>query len=376
LVEAAHDGNGDWDEWSERVLSAATQLFVSPLVNLGVARRGEHAFECLGSASGKLGAHGFSLRIMLPKIPGGDMDPFPRCPRLVSTVREMLGVNAPRAYLQQFLLATGAQDILGLVAIVDDLSFSIGAPDTQYITLKASERRLLAQVTLHLETGLRLRSQPGTEIAVLHPDGRLLHAESAVADTAELSSKFTRHVTHVERQRTRQGRQSPDALETWNALISGSWGLVERIDSDGKRYYVIVDTPRAPRLRALTALEAEIVEKSARGLSGKAVAYSLGVSESTVSHSLTKAAFKLGVPGRTELVALVAQLLGIGLVLSNTSELTSAEQDVLSLVRLGWTNAAIAKHRQRSERTVANQVASLMNKFQAPSRRSLASISE
>jgi DNA-binding CsgD family transcriptional regulator len=154
-------------------------------------------------------------------------------------------------------------------------------------------------------------------------------------------------------------------------LISGSWGLVERVESDGKRHYLIVETARARRLLALTGLEAEIVELSARGLTGKAVAYALGVSRPSVSHALSAAAFKLGLPSRTELVRLVAELLGTG-QLKNTVALTAAERDVLTLVRLGWTNATIARVRGRSEHTVANQVSALLKKLGAPSRRVLA----
>ena len=49
-------------------------------------------------------------------------------------------------------------------------------------------------------------------------------------------------------------------------------------------------------------------------------------------------------------------------------ELTAAERDVLARVARGESNAAIAKARKTSVRTIANQVASLLRKTGAASR--------
>lgn len=56
------------------------------------------------------------------------------------------------------------------------------------------------------------------------------------------------------------------------------------------------------------------------------------------------------------------------------SGFTSAERAVLELVREGLTNAEIASHRGTSERTIANQVASMLKKSRTPSRRALAAL--
>ena len=111
------------------------------------------------------------------------------------------------------------------------------------------------------------------------------------------------------------------------------------------------------------------------GVSGalKPVAYALGISHPSVSKTLTNGALKLGISSRTRLVGLVAQLLGLGASRNPPRDrLTKAEHDILALVRLGWQNAAIAQARGRSERTVANQIASLLHKLDVPSRRALA----
>ena len=370
LVEAAHDGNGDWQAWCETLLAGAKPLLTSSMVNLGLARRREHHFEFVAGASDNLPQLYEYYRSQTPRIPATDADPLWRFPRLVSTMNAILGPDPSSYHVQQFMKMSGAPDVLGLVAVVDDLSLMIGAPHGERIALGVSERRLLSQVTLHVEAGLRLRAHPGTEIAILDPSGRLLHAEGIMRNAAQL--RFGRHVTNVERGRTRKMRQSPAALDAWSALVSGNWGLVERVDSDGRRFYAVLATQRSSRILALTQLEAGVLELSARGLSGKAVAYALGVGATVVSRSLSIGCVKLGARNRTELVGLVAQLLGTSRIHKDTERLTSAERDVLKLVRLGWQNATIAQTRGRSERTVANQVSALLRKLDAPSRRALA----
>jgi len=54
--------------------------------------------------------------------------------------------------------------------------------------------------------------------------------------------------------------------------------------------------------------------------------------------------------------------------------MTPAEREVLELVRQGFSNRAIAQVRGRAERTVANQVASMLRKLQVASRRALATL--
>jgi DNA-binding NarL/FixJ family response regulator len=181
-------------------------------------------------------------------------------------------------------------------------------------------------------------------------------------------------VASVERERTRARRVRIDAVDAWTALASGRWVLAEREERGIGRYYSIVEAGRAYSLRALTDVEMRVAELSARGLSGKAVSYALGVAPATVCKYLASAALKLGFDNRTRLVQAVSALLGAGPEPEARAALTQSELDVLNLVRRGWSNARIASERQRSERTVANQVSALLHKLQAPSRRALASM--
>lgn len=108
-----------------------------------------------------------------------------------------------------------------------------------------------------------------------------------------------------------------------------------------------------------------------KGLASKAVAYALGISEAAVSRRLATAAAKLGFVSRGELVRIAAILTMDPRAHMGAADLTPAEQEILRMLELGLSNADVARARARSVRTIANQVASLLRKTGAPSRRAL-----
>lgn len=126
-------------------------------------------------------------------------------------------------------------------------------------------------------------------------------------------------------------------------------------------------------LCALSARETRVLELVARGASGKEVAFTLGVAESTVSGSLRDVATRIGATSSTTLAAVAARMVSERPRISD-SAFTSAERAVLALVREGLTNAEIAARRGTTERTIANQVASMLKKARAPSRRALVAL--
>ncbi len=369
IIEAAHLGQGDWRAWVGHIAEAAAPFLANGPVNVGVGRRRESHYEVLGGASRSPEIERYIISLA-PQLPGTTLDPLWRCPRHVSTAMEELGTD-PHPILRQILASVGGRDMLGLVAIVDDHSLSIGAPYHADVALGPSERRLLTQIALHMEAGLRVRLRPHDLVAVLGTNGRLLHAEGAATQTGD-RARLSEHVKRVERCRASRTGRDERALDAWSALVAGEWGLVEREERGLGRHYAVIETSRASRLRALTSLETHATELSARGLTGKMIAYALGITPSSVSKALAGAALKLGVGTRTRLVQIVARLLAVGPAPGQDPKLTAAERDVLGLIRLGWTNKAIAEARGRSERTIANQVAALLRKMEQPSRRALA----
>lgn len=370
LIEAAHSGDGDLRVWTQELFTAARPLFGAPGLNLGIGRRAEKSWELLAAASDSATAMAWWGRAMSGIAPAA-LDSFARFPNLVGSVLGLVGAGPMPTDAQDFMEAMACRDVLGMVALVDDYSLSFGSPQPERVTLTRSEHSLLEQVTLHVETGLRLRVRPASQLAILRPDGRLIHAEGSARQHARTRHHLSAHVGNVERGRGHRQRQQAESVQAWSALISGHWGLVERDEPSIGRHYAVLETTRASHLRALSVLEAHAIELSARRLTGKNVAYALGVTPATVSKLLASATLKLGLRNRTELVQLAARLLNVGFD-AGPAKLTPTERDVLALVRFGWTNARIAQERKRSERTVANQVASLLEKLAVPSRRALA----
>jgi DNA-binding NarL/FixJ family response regulator len=238
----------------------------------------------------------------------------------------------------------------------------------------AFARLVLARVRVHLETALRMRFSPGLKpTAILTPGGRIEHLVAA-SSIGDARLPLSRQVARIESVRSiRRRADCADALAGWRALVEGRWSLAERVDSDGKRfYYAFENAPDAPRYGALTRSEAQLLDQSARGLSGKHTAYALGVSESTVSRGLASAAARLGFASVADLVRVAARALRgeVEAPLPDTG-LTIAETEVLALVQRGDSNRQIAESRHASVRTVANQVAAILRKTGAPNRRAL-----
>jgi DNA-binding NarL/FixJ family response regulator len=126
--------------------------------------------------------------------------------------------------------------------------------------------------------------------------------------------------------------------------------------------------------RALGEREASVLELSARGMPGKLVAYTLGISQAMVSRALATAAAKVGCGSRNALVRLAADVLRPDGLTASALDLTSTEREVLQMLRAGWSDAAIAAARGTSTRTASNQVGALLRKTGLASRRGLAAL--
>jgi len=287
----------------------------------------------------------------------------------MSSIRHELPPNVD-AFVQGFLQRVGLKDLVGLVVHPEPhISVVVSVGLTHIGALSRHRQKLLSQLGLHFETAIRLRRRPEIVRAVVRPDGKVLHRESGAPDSARIAS----HVTSIERARTRRERQSPDAIDLWHGLVSGEASLVERTEVGSRRHYLVVDNPPARHhVRALSPSELDVVSYAARGLSAKLIGYGLGLTPSTVSKRLARAAGKIGVATRTELVRLAAMFTRDPRSGFDDVVLTAAEREVLDLLQRGLSNADIASLRNRSVRTIANQVAKLLRKTTSPSRRALA----
>lgn len=188
----------------------------------------------------------------------------------------------------------------------------------------SSYARHWTRLAIHLAAAWRLRralqrsatAQGPAESdgeAVIDPKtGRVEHA-TGPARPRTARAALQGAVRAIDKARSRLRREDPlSAVELWQGLVAGRWSLIDRCDSDGRRYYVAhKNEPQLPAPRALSLRERQVVSYVVQGHSNKLIAYELGLDTSTVSNHLRSAQRKLGVRSRTELVR-IARLLAQG----------------------------------------------------------------
>jgi DNA-binding CsgD family transcriptional regulator len=166
---------------------------------------------------------------------------------------------------------------------------------------------------------------------------------------------------------------SPSARRrAWAALACGRYTLTAHEGRAGDRIYLMTESSQEARAaRRLTRAEAKVADAAARAYTGKVIAHTLGLARSTVSMALASATWKVGLTSSAELSRLLHALLCDERDALDATHLSAAEREVLAHVLEGKSNAAIARTRGRSVRTIANQVASILRKTRSPSRRAL-----
>jgi DNA-binding NarL/FixJ family response regulator len=285
-------------------------------------------------------------------------------PRLPPPTRKLL------TYYPQSLV-----DVLGIIGHpAPGLAFVLCTPVSSRRILDSRLRDVLHRVRIHVESSLRLRFSPASiAVAVLTPEGRLEHLEPC-AHALHREEGLPHHVKAIENARLACVRSNPhDALLGWNALVDGRWSAVEHEDTDGKRSYLVFEnTPQDRRYRALSAKEDAVLHQFAKGLTGKHVAYVLGISETAVSDCLAKAAIRLGFRNKVDMIRCASQSLRDDRPRVFIDELTSAEHAVFALLRRGMSDTDIAAARSTSKNTIRNQIASLLRKTSAANRLALA----
>jgi len=180
----------------------------------------------------------------------------------------------------------------------------IGTLVSQEAALTRRERSTWSRVAAHLVASYRLRRMRAEEpAAVITPAGKIEHAIEDARSTSARESLRTAALA-IDRARTRRGNiDDEDAVEMWQALVSGRWTLVDRIDSDGRRYFVArKNDPDVACHHELTRRERQVVGFAALGHSNKLIAYELGLSISAVAVYLDVAMEKIGVSSRSELI--------------------------------------------------------------------------
>jgi DNA-binding CsgD family transcriptional regulator len=227
--------------------------------------------------------------------------------------------------LADMIHRSGAADIWAVHTVNPDartLTFAI--PLASPYNPSPRESRMWQKIGVHIAAGYRLRenlkapaagrvsvssgdraptceAEPasGAE-AVLRPDGRPLHLE---ADTQSQREALSRAAVAIDRARARDYRNATtETLDIWQGLLEGTWSLVDWVDTDGSRYFLVIrNDPEAAGPKRLTRKEAQVATYAAQGHPYKVIAYELGVAISTVGTHLRHALDKLGLASRAEL---------------------------------------------------------------------------
>ena len=264
-------------------------------------------------------SHPHSLEIQRTMFRLGDPESFRKVTfgPPAATMSEVLGPDFETSQMAvQGLHPWGLRDVLNVISVDVKarwvgLSFLL----SHCMRLNAQERMRWSRLAAHLAAGMRLRRKLAEAVApeaVLHPDGRVEHAEAAAQPKA--AREVLRSAARaVDRARSRLRREDPDAaLDVWKGLVAGRWSLVDRFESDGRRYLVARrNDPDVSAAPALTRREAQVAGYAALGHGNKLIAYELGLAVSTVANYLATSCRKLGVRSRLELAPIMmAQQLG------------------------------------------------------------------
>lgn len=302
--------------------------------------------------------------------------------------RALLATQQPgvHGFVETFgeIAAEAREPLAGLEAFVD--SPAIVVPTGEHMvaivatftrrlaSFTRAERRLWERLSIHFGAACRLCSRAASPDAddveaVLEGNGRVVEARGVAAST-RARALLRRGVLDMERGRTKAGRADPDAaLELWRGLYAGRWSLVEHHDTDGRRFLLARRNDPEPHAPVpLTRRQRQVLFYASVGWSYKQIAYALGLSsEGSISIHLSSALRKMGMASRAELIRVTSQwaaaLAGASGPSPSERELTPAEREVAEQVFAGSSNRQIAKQRGVSERTIANQLASIYRKL-------------
>ena len=164
---------------------------------------------------------------------------------------------------------------------------------------------LWSRLAAHASAGNRLRSRLLSDTgavhdptqraeAILSTNGKIEHA-TGLAESIEARAALRDALVRIDAARAEMS-EAERSVNLWRGLVAGRWSLVEHFERDGRRYYLAhKNDPELAPDRGLTLREKQVLGYAELGYSNKLIAYSLGLSASTVGTLLTKARRKVGI---------------------------------------------------------------------------------
>lgn len=245
------------------------------------------------------------------------------------------------------------------------------------------------KIAAHIGAGMRLRKcltnfslDNDVVEGIFLSNGKNIDAKGLGKDSV-VQENLRQTIKRIESTRAKSSSiNTDDALDAWQGLIEGRWSLVDRFDSDGKRFIVAIKNNLSHLdPRGLSQREREVAEYLGMGKSIKEIAYTLGISLSAVTNCIPRIQQELGITSLTELVqffspiGMRAKLMEMKInnesILFSTASrinqhrarhLTQAEQEILEHLISGSTHADIAHRRSTSVNTVSSQIQTIYQK--------------
>ena len=284
----------------------------------------------------------------------------------------------------------GVKDAIHVNALdADDRGVLVALTIREPRRLAPTEVRRLSMLAAHLAGARRLlgTGQNLEPDAIFETSGKIAHVEAPQHERAV--DALRARLLRIEKLRSTRA-DADEELATWQALVSGTYTLLSRFDTDGRRYVVAYANPPGVRdPRGLTPLEAAVASWARRGHPQKLIGYELGLSVGTVGGILARVFRKLGVSSHAELVARLEEPEHLARVqvddtelllfsalrpvhtLQGFPELTPSECEVAEGAIAGKSTASIASERGCSPRTVTNLLARAFRKLGVSTRAEL-----
>lgn len=214
--------------------------------------------------------------------------------------------------MKRAIEAHGYADVFGVLGFnPDGTGTSISTPVRVVdgdADMAASWRRASAHVAAASRLRRRLHQVPGgweaEAVAIFEGDGRLVHLGDEEEDRAVLTEMVAEH-----HPRHRAEVEPLRALALWQGLLDGRYTLIEHTDVDDHFYLLLLENDTEALLpNELSRRERQVATYAAFGYDNANIAYTLGLSGSTVSTHLSNAMQKLGVASRAQLIVAFHQL--------------------------------------------------------------------